>query len=258
MVIDREQASLATLRRAICDVREMYPGEPILAVVDYLQIVESERRETRDRVSDAVERVARLVGRTGVVGLLLSQTSRAASRQLASGERIGADAADAGAETAAIERWSAAVITIGTIGEPAEDGSRAAELSIAAARYEAGDRVAPARVDLRTGRWRLAGDARPAADVRADRRAQRDRTRATTAALAIEQLLVRSDTPLSATEIRERISGTRDVVCAAVRELVRAGRLVRVRMRRRGGQWPVWTPDRARQAGMSVDGAGEP
>jgi hypothetical protein len=94
--------------------------------------------------------------------------SRVSSRQLASGERLGRDTADAGAEAAELERWS--VYTIGIGGHaPSEGDWSAVDLSIGKGRIGGGDMVYPGRYCGRTGAWRLAGVPRPAAEVKAER-----------------------------------------------------------------------------------------
>src|SRR5207302_9457366 len=108
-------------------------------------------------------------------------------------------------ETARLERTATATLTIGASGPEREDGTRAVDLSIGKGRMSGGDRVVPMSSNGRTGRWRIDGDARPAADVRAEREGQRDQQRRGAAELAIVPLLDRSPTPMSATQLRQAI-----------------------------------------------------
>jgi replicative DNA helicase len=72
--------------------------------VDYLQIVESDKREERSKVTDVIARIDELARNHRTVVLAISQMSRASSRAARNGEAIGADSMDGGAESAAIER----------------------------------------------------------------------------------------------------------------------------------------------------------
>lgn len=140
----------------------------ILAAVDYGQIVDAPGEGTRDRVA-AVWRALNDIGRRHrAVILVLSQMSRAASKAARGGERLGAEAVDGGAETAAIERWSTLVLEIGAVGNEDADGVREVSLSLAKGRMSGGDMVLPMTYEGRTGRWRVKGEARPAAEVRVE------------------------------------------------------------------------------------------
>src|SRR5690606_5690380 len=141
---------------------------PIMAVADYGQILEAPGEGTRDRVAAVWREANRLARHYRAVVVMLSQMSRAASRAARAGERLGADAMDGGAETAAIERWSTLVLEIGAVGEEDGAGWREVALSIGKGRMSGGDRVVPMRYHGAHGRWRVAGEARPAAEVRAE------------------------------------------------------------------------------------------
>ena len=246
-ILDRQHASIGELETALRDLKREYPREAVLVALDYVQLVELEdsRDEIRVRIGRVMKQIDRVARSHGVVVIALSQGSRMSSRELASGEKLGAETTDAGAESADLERWATATIAIGALGDPADDGSRPAQISFGKGRMTGGDAVRDGRFDGRSGRWWLVGEQRSAAAVRAERQASRGEQARATAELAIVTLLARSDEPMSATQIRAQIGGTRDVVCAVVRDLVDRGELVHYG-RPRGGVRPVWTHERVR------------
>lgn len=245
IVIDRDVATIATIEATIEDIKREYPGQPVLVAVDYLQLLPSEERDMRARVDDAMKQIDRVAQAKAVAVLALSQSSRAASRELATGERIGAAAADTGAESAAIERWASAVLAIGKVGTEADDGSSPAEISIAAQRYEGGDRVIGARYTGKSGHWRLTGEARSATEVREQRDTERTQARQTQLRHAIADLLTASPTPIYRADLCSQLGAKRADVLMAVKALLDEGRVVAVG-RKRGGHQPVWVPERVR------------
>lgn len=171
-IIERRDVSMENLHASIASARRDYPDQPTLVVVDYVQIMDNEERDIRRRVARAMEELDALANEHHAVVLALSQGSRASSRQLASGEKIGRETADAGAEAAGIERWSVNTIAIGGHA-PTESDWSAVDLSVGKGRIGGGDVVYPARYCGRTGAWRLEGDARSAAEVKPSARRSR-------------------------------------------------------------------------------------
>ena len=171
-IVERRDAIIDNLRASVAAARRDYPDEPVLVVVDYVQIMDNDEREIRRRVARAMAELDALATEHRAVVLALSQGSRASSRLLASGKKVGRETADAGAEAAELERWS--VYTIGIGGHVPTDGDwSAVDLSIGKGRIGGGDTVRPACYCGRTGAWRVTGDARPAAEVRAERERKR-------------------------------------------------------------------------------------
>ena len=120
LVLDRRAATLTALVSAIKTMKTECAGEPVLAVVDYVQIIESQEREARSKVADVIAQIHE-IARYGVVVIAISQMSRAASRSARSGEAVGADSTDGGAESAAIERAASVTLSIGSAGPDRED-----------------------------------------------------------------------------------------------------------------------------------------
>jgi hypothetical protein len=181
-MIERRDVTIDNLHASVAAVRTEFPGEPLLLVVDYVQLMDNAEWEIRRRVARAMEQLDELATEHRAVVLALSQGSRTSSRQLASGERVGRETADAGAEAAELERWSVSTIAIGgkaggggkAIGKASTDGEwSAVSLSIGKGRIGGGDTVRPASYCGRTGAWRVTGDARPAAEVRAERQGKK-------------------------------------------------------------------------------------
>lgn len=240
LILDREEATVAAMDAAIEMMQAEFPGEPVLCAVDYVQIVDSDEREVRARVADVVAQVDRVTRNRRVVTLLISQMSRAASRAARAGENLGAESTDGGAESAAIERVASVTFTIGAQGEERSDGTRAADISIGKNRMWGGDRVVPMSYCGRSGRWRMAGDARAASEVRAERQTKRTEAKLTTHSLAIRALLQDAKTPLSRRDIREKL-GHRDAdVRAAVNKLLADPDSGVVEVGRRGGAATLW------------------
>jgi hypothetical protein len=252
-ILDRDIASLATLERAIGEARARFSDEPILVAVDYIQIVESEEREIRARVGDTMRRLSK-IARTGrVVMLALSQTSRASGRALGAGESLGAETMTSAAEASDIERWSSITLALGSKSSPAEDGSVIVDLSIGKDRMHGGDRVLPARYDGRTGVWRIAGEAKPAMEVRAERAASKDRGEVDAAKDGIRGFVARSTEPVTREDLRGAAKRKKSITDAAVEELLDVGELVEVRSRKsRAKHWKIWTPAKAAEAGIAV------
>ena len=250
-IIERRDATIDNVTDALMAIRREYPGEPPLVVVDYVQIMDNEEREIRRRVAKAMEALAKLAEDNRAVVLALSQGSRSSSRQLAGGS-VGRETADAGAEAAELERWSVCTIAIG--GHAPADGEWCAvDLSIGKGRIGGGDMVFPARYCGRNGAWRLAGDARAAADVRAEHQATAGSKRRT----ALENELIgaayRAPEPLAKEKLVAQVKGQAAAKRAALAGLIERGLIVEVvRRAQRSKSWLVWAPERAAAAGIAV------
>lgn len=180
--------------------------------------------------------------------------SRASAVRARKGEAIGADSADLGAETAAIERFATLTLSIGLAVER-EDGSSAVELSVGKARMGKGDRVIPMTYHGRTGLWRVAGEAKSAIEVRDQRNVQKNEKLDRMFEAALRDHAARAPEPLSRGELKKQIPGKADRKTAAIARLIKSGDLVEVARRAKGSKksdWMVWTPDRARDAGIQI------
>lgn len=166
-MVDREAATFETLAIKLQHFRLSHPDAVLLVVFDYGQILDAPGDDVRSKVGGvwiAADKIARAYK---TVSLVLSQMSRANSKGARHGERLGADAIDGGAETAAIERWSTMVLEIGSPGTLEDDGWRDMSLSIAKGRMSGGDLVMPMRYCGRFGQWQIVGEAKPAAEAKA-------------------------------------------------------------------------------------------
>ena len=253
-VLEREHATIANLRACVRAARAEHPGQPILVAIDYAQLIESDEREARLRVADAFKRIDRAARDERVVVIAVSQMSRAGAREAREGDRIGAAAADLGAETAAIERFATVTLTIGMKGEAREDGSEPVELSIGKARMSGGDSVRRMSYWGRSGLWRAEGDAKPAAVVRKER----DAEKADKEKRSLENQLIGAVTaakhPLSRNELQELVvGGRRDAKMRAIADLIARGELVEVNRRApRSRSWMIWTEANAASNGLQL------
>jgi KaiC/GvpD/RAD55 family RecA-like ATPase len=246
---------LATLDHAIAELRALkveFPDQPAMLVVDYVQILAADGREERERMKNAIEALRRIAKAEDCVVVVISQTSRAARALLRKGDLSGADAAVAGAESSQIERAGYVVLALGSMADM-ESGEVAVDVSIAKNRLGRGDLVIPMAFDGRRGRFRELGPAVPAGKRKEERSTRTDAKRATTAEHAVENLIARSKAPMHGAEVYATLGGKKTDVLAALRSLVDDGRIVRVAgpgVVRKGGVWPVWTPDQAAAAGL--------
>lgn len=259
VVLERDAATLANLRRCAIAMMKQFPGQPALVVVDYVQIIEAENadrgREERLRVSDVIKALDKLARQLGLVIIALSQMSTQNARLARSGDALGNDAGDMPAETSAFNRYASVALLIGKKSDPFEDGSRTVEFSIGKWRMGDGDRVLTLREWGRSGRWRVDGPSKTSTEVREGRDVEKKAKRARADAAAIVGLLATSDLPLSKNAIWELVGGKKKRIHALVDEQHRAGAIVQVAARApraKRDDWQFWTADRAATAGMRV------
>jgi replicative DNA helicase len=255
-VLDRRNATLVALSEAIEAAQAEFPGEPVLVAVDYIQIINSTEREARAKVGDVIDAIDDITRCYRTVTMAISQMSRASSRAARAGEALGADSTDGGAESAAIERVATVTLSIGASGPHREDGSPVVDLSIGKGRMTGGDRVLPMSYDGRTGRWRITGASRPAAEVKAERDGRRADARQLQAELAIAATASKSPTSLTRAELGSGAGvGSAPLRTAAIKALLERGGLVEVRQRanpRGVPAWKVWTRERAVAADVEI------
>lgn len=170
-IIDRSIPSIRDLEAEVAALRAESPHARILMAVDYVQLVQlgDPSKDVRIRIGDVMRELDAIARTHRAVIIALSQGSRASSRSLSSGERVGAETTDAGAESADLERWASATVAIGVLGEPQEGGQQHAELSIGKLRTGRGDLVFKALADLRIGRWELLDEGNTSSSVRNER-----------------------------------------------------------------------------------------
>lgn len=251
-VLDRRRATLRNLELAIDDARKRYPGEPIIVAIDYAQLLDSKEREARMRVADAFAQIDDVAREKRVVALALSQMSRASASRARNGDALGAESADLGAESAAIERFATVTLSIGLAVER-ENGTSTVELSIGKWRMGKGDRVIPMDVDGRTGRWRVGGDAQTAAEVRDKRDVEKTAKAEKAVELQILGFAVKADKPFSRNDLDNALNCKRLNLQKAVVALLASGQLVEIARRAtRSRAWLLWTEEKARAAGAPL------
>ena len=253
-VLDRRRATIANLEKVVDAARAEYPGQPILVAIDYAQLLDSKEREARMRAADAFAQIDDCAREKKFVAIALSQMSRLSAQKARRGEALGAESSDLGAESAAIERFATVTMAIGLAAER-EDGSQAVELSIGKSRMSKGDRVIPMTYYGRSGLWRVAGDAKTADAVRETREVEKNVKIDRTLEAALVAVAGKSKEPLSRKDLKSEIAGNGTRKTMAIARLLRTGELVQVMKRARGarkGDWMIWTPDRAADAGIQI------
>lgn len=249
--LDRDNATPAALTQTVDELRALFPDQPILVAVDYLQATPAPEGQQRSHVSGISTELRMSAKRLGVVIMGVSQMSNANSAAARRGEKIGADAADTGAETAQIQRDSYLILTLGDE-QPIEDNGRAWKLSIAKNRMGVGDQIVTVHYNGRIGTWQVVGEMRPSAEVRAERVTDNTNAAVETYKLAMAQLVSKASQPLTRGAVRAGIGvkgRTTDKV-RALDELVANGELVEICGR--GKAKPVWVRVKAEAQGLQI------
>ncbi len=254
-IVDDFAATPSMIRNHVLALQREYPDQLILVVIDYVQILEAEGRDERERVKRAIEGLRSLAKDLGVVLLLVSQSSREGARKLRAGDAVGTEASTTGAESSQIER--AAYVTL-SLGEMADNidgiGPVVVNLSIGKARMGRGDRVIPLEYDGKRGAWSEVGEVVTAAKHRADKSDKKSGKRVIELGHAVAEFLSRSDKALSGAQIREGLGCNNALLTAAVKALLEEpeSRVVRVQGKKSGGTYPLWTPAKAEAAGITI------
>ena len=252
-VLDRRNATIKNLIACVDAARAEYPGQPILAAIDYAQLIQSTEREVRLRVADAFAQIDDAAREQRFVAIAVSQMGRASAASAVSGEKIGAETAALGAESAAIERFASITLAIGQKGEPREDGSAAVEISLGKGRMSGGDVVFPATYWGRTGKWRIAGDGVRAAQVRETRDAEREEKKSKSLENQLIGAAQKATGPLSRESLMEQVTGRKANKKIAIATLLASGDLVEVNQHApRSKAWTVWTVAKATEAGIDL------
>lgn len=250
--IDTKRASFTGVQRALSELKIDFPDQPIMLVVDYVQLLRVDGKDMRARVADAIEMLREIVQVNLVVGLMLSQMSRDKASGARKGERLGADSIDGGAESSAIEHAAAITAQIGKQTPLAADGSRDVQLSIGKGRYGGADRVIELRQWGATGFTRILRD-QPASEVRETEQRLRDEATLSRYRAEIMEVADRAREPMTREELRKEAAVRGKEAGQAIRSLIASGRLVEVATKRAGSShWLIWTPERAAAAGLSA------
>lgn len=246
-VLERDDATISNLRACVQAAADEYPGQPILAAIDYAQLVASAEREARAKVTDAFSQIDRIARDLRFVAVAVSQMSRASANAATSGEVLGAETAALGAESAAIERFASITLTLGKRGEERQDGSRSVELSVGKGRMSGlGDHVYALNYFGRTGKFRVDGEAKSATTVRSERDVEKASRKAVEIRAALVGAAHRAAAPLSRDQLQGMVSiGSKKERLAAITELLGTHELVEVARRApRSRSFLIWTPDR--------------
>lgn len=254
-ILSGAEAQAAALPVAIARVRARWPGEPVLLVFDYIQLAAMTGDDMRVAVAHTAEFLRAFGEKERIAILVLSQPSRAASRDLRNGEVLGSGTIGVSSESAQVERGATVTIAIGGGLLIDEHGWAVVDLSTGKGRYGGGDRVWAARYHGAHGRWLIQGEPRRGADVQAERRAGQDSAKVDAARLAMTAAAGKASAPMILEELRQRAACSRDVARAAVTAAVASGDLVACPPRPRSSHPTYWTA--ARRDAVSEDSDGE-
>lgn len=253
VILEQEQATIENLRLTIVDMRAMCRGEPILFAADYTQIMTGGGENIRSNIADVMRDLNRVSRDGRVVGLAVNQMSRANSKIARSGEALGMETAEMAAESAAIERWATGTLAIGGLKAVNDQGDMVGQLSRGKGRMGGGDSVLPILFEGRTGRVVVQGEARPAAEVKAELETKRTDAKMEGASMAILGAAGKATEPLSRSDLLMAARVHRNIGFGAIVRLIQTGDLVEVRRKKAGTRgWLVCTPNMAREAQLPL------
>lgn len=222
---------LADIEARLDALRARYGDAPLFVVIDYAQILLDDVTE-RLAFAAVLERVRKMVQRTRVIAVLTSQSSRAGSRDLRAGEKLGKETEDAGAESAQLERMAYVTLAIGGDAEHDGHGWYPRDLSIGKSRMGTGDVVVPVSYHGISGRFAWAGEPEVATKARArkaDEREQRERAAVEAKAeTRVIEYLRTQRAPVSRRQVEDDIGGKREHTRQAVLRLRESGVVVDV------------------------------
>jgi replicative DNA helicase len=239
-------ANVEKLHRVVGELRDRYPGQPILVVWDYLQASPAPPGKERGFVANMSSELRRAAKAERVVLVAVSQTSTENSKKMRAGELLGLDAAATGAETSQIERDAYVILTLGDR-QPIDHETVSWKLSTAKYRLGVPDVVHELHYRGRVGTWEVVGEAKSASEVRANRDVDKKAKRIAELKRSIVALVQASTRPLSKQNIIDASTGNDRLILNTVKELIGAGDLALMPGARRGGSALVWTPDKARE-----------
>lgn len=248
--------ALRKIDAEIAALRRDFPGQTVLVVVDYLQLISADGQvDPRARVESVAVALRKLAVKHGCGMLALSKAGRTAARALRGGEMTGADATEASAESGAVEHEAANLLAIGEAkADPNDVGIVVVDVSIPKARFGAGgDQIVPLRWRGASGVFSDAGEAVRAADRKAESASRRKVADLEKAKLSIVGRLAKSAVPMSGADLRRELLINSNTCNAAIRDLMAEdpAPIIRVQGKKSGGAWPLWTPDRAAAAGVA-------
>lgn len=248
-----ERMGIAAVEARVAALVARYPGQQILIVVDYAQILEDDVTE-RLQFAAVLERLRLMIKRHEVIAILTSQSSRSGAQALRKGEKTGADTTDTGAESAQLERMAYVTLALGNLGEDDGRGWQTVDLNIGKARMGEGDVIVPMAVHGKSGRFAYLGAPQRASDVREERvqrrkdeeqkrNDERDEQR-------VIEVLKGLETPLARRAVEDRAGGNSRQVRRALARLIATGQVLEVGSGARAG-WlpPVILASNAAQCG---------
>lgn len=245
-ILERDQATLENLERAVEELRLEFPDEPVFVVDDYLQATPAPPGKERGFVAGVSADLRRAAKRLRVVIMGISQMSTANSAKMRAGELLGIDSSSTAAETAQIERDGYVILTLGDRIEvdPTTIGWK---LSTAKYRFGEADVVHDLHYRGRVGTWEVVGEPRRASVVRQERTSEANEKKRAELKRSIFALVDSSPRPMSKNQICELSTGKNETKAAAIKELIAEGVLAFAQGSRKGGHALIWTAEKLAQ-----------
>lgn len=245
-ILERDDATLANLEKAVNDLRATFPDQPVLVVADYLQATPAPPGKERGFVANVSTELRRVAKKLRIVLIGVSQASTANSKAMRSGELLGIDASATGAETAQIERDAYVILALGDR-QQVDPDTVSWKLSVAKYRLGTADLVHELHYRGRIGVWEVVGEARTATDVRDSRTSEMKEKKMAELKRSITALVSGSKKPLSQKEIIMVSTGKDKTIAEAIKLLIREGVLVHIPGSRKGGHALIWTSENLNQ-----------
>lgn len=249
-VLERDDATLTNLSRAVDALRAEFPNQPVFVVVDYLQATPAPPGKERGHTANVSVELRRAAKQNRVVLVGVSQASTDNSKKMRSGDLLGIDGAATGAETSQIERDAYVILTLGDR-QPVDHDTVSWKLSVAKYRLGNADVVYELHYRGRIGAWTVVGEPRSATEVRDTRTNEIKAKKAAELRRAIVAWVKEQPKPVSVKQIIEVSTGSDRSIANVTKELIRDGQLAHVHGVRRGGVALIWTPEKIAEGAPS-------
>lgn len=203
--------------------RKTRSGRVPMVLADYVQILPAPGDDDQARTKWTMQALNEDIAKPFDAGVLaISKTARTNSKALRAGEAIGADTTEAGAESNAIEYYSAVQLALGQLVESDEGDTM--ECNVSKARFGRGDAVVPLQYDGAHGWFRPGGEGKSSAEVRTERKLAAGNAKLKAKRDAIVAFLA-GVPEASGMQIRKEVGGRNEIVQRLLQDLVRDGLL---------------------------------
>lgn len=240
-----DKPDLRLVESTVRDLRDEFPGQPVLVVFDQLQNMPLPVGDGSKRPEDAlVEELRIFVNKHRLYAIEVSQVSRNNGVAIARGDKIGRAAADAGAGSSEIERAAEVTLTLGESTDAIGDDGQPYKnqlVSVGKNRLGDGDKVVECHTWPATGTYRV-GEPRATHQVLAEANTKRAEKARSEADMRVRGAARKLAKPVTKTELAKAAGGKAAHVREAIERLIEAGELVESPLPRRGrGDGTGWS-----------------